>query len=492
MPQGVPRFDAERMEWIPMFNACNQFRGCTVVSIIALSALCATAAAQSSVSAARGPLARLVRTPDDGTGFPPYALADQAGTIQRYVEPVPGIDLEPYVNQSVTVRHDTGETLLASQLDLPQQALLPMVGADPSSNSRRSSGRNAALADASRADRFVQQAEFVDNNDNTVELMDEGGMTSAEIDQGQGNIVVPEGAIYPDGSPAYPMSPGTPMNAGPMYYGQGGPVMIEPYPSDYGPYPQFGGVGPGIGPNMGFVQPFGQPTGQAQQNRSHLYGHVEVNFLRAHVSEGVFGKLSEKYEFSPRFVIGFTDVGPLSGRVRYWIYGRGTNGLSDDNHVHIDFDVWDVEATHLFAGKRSQLMVAGGIRLAGIEIEDNEGDAAGTDLIGLTLAGDGWTPLLNSKHGSFGWTYGGRLSILAGDWAGSDDSELLDSRIRDDNVVVHELYAGLGFTRCCRNIDLNARLVFEMQNWHSDVLSEASGGDSLGFVGPGVHIGAEF
>src|SRR3972149_9366626 len=69
----------------------------------------------------RLPLARLIRNPDDpGTG-PQYALADQTGHVQRYVEPVPGIDLEPYVGYAVMIRHDTGRTLLASQLDLPGQ-----------------------------------------------------------------------------------------------------------------------------------------------------------------------------------------------------------------------------------------------------------------------------------------------------------------------------------------------------------------------------------
>ena len=70
-------------------------------------------------SSPRNPLARLVHNPDSSDGSPPYALTDQAGTIQRYVEPVPGIDLEPYVGYAVIVRHDTGRTLLASQLELP-------------------------------------------------------------------------------------------------------------------------------------------------------------------------------------------------------------------------------------------------------------------------------------------------------------------------------------------------------------------------------------
>src|SRR4051794_36003511 len=35
------------------------------------------------------PLARLIQNPDQTNGAPPFALTDQSGTIQRYVEPVP-------------------------------------------------------------------------------------------------------------------------------------------------------------------------------------------------------------------------------------------------------------------------------------------------------------------------------------------------------------------------------------------------------------------
>jgi len=79
----------------------------------------------ASASARRLPLARLVRNPDESGSGPAYALADQTGTIQRYVERVPGIDLEPYVGYAVRVKHDTGRTLLASQLELPGQEPQP-------------------------------------------------------------------------------------------------------------------------------------------------------------------------------------------------------------------------------------------------------------------------------------------------------------------------------------------------------------------------------
>jgi hypothetical protein len=66
--------------------------------------------------------ARLARNPKAGDGNPPYVLIDRYGGIQRYVEPTPGIDLQQHLGQTITVRRDTGHTLLASQLDLPRAA----------------------------------------------------------------------------------------------------------------------------------------------------------------------------------------------------------------------------------------------------------------------------------------------------------------------------------------------------------------------------------
>ncbi len=99
-----------------------------VLSSQATSSEVSTTLYQQSMSQPRrAPLARLIENPDQTDGAPPYALTDQSGAVHRYVEPVPGIDLSSYVGQVVAVRSDTGMTLLASQLELPQQALRPMV-----------------------------------------------------------------------------------------------------------------------------------------------------------------------------------------------------------------------------------------------------------------------------------------------------------------------------------------------------------------------------
>ena len=99
--------------------------------------------------------------------------------------------------------------------------------------------------------------------------------------------------------------------------------------------------------------------------------------------------------------------------------------------------------------------------------------------------------LYENRSGRIGWVYGGRLSLLGGDW-GSDGNDFITERHRDDNVVVHELYAGIEAARCFRSCNVHARLAFEMQNWDSDVLSEAADIGTIGFVGPGIQIGAEF
>lgn len=442
----------------------------------------ATAAANdpSLMEASRGPLARLVTNPDRAGGQPPFALADQTGTIQRYVEPVPGIDLAPHVGQIVVVRHDTGQTLLASQLELPPQPLFPMIGADDVRPSRRD-------------DRIVQQTQYADDDDATVELLDEGN----DLPQGDSQIIqesmspemaYPPGAgpVFLDATPPGMAAPGFgPVYGDPMFYGQ--PMMGSPSPGYAAPCPECGGYHetPGFASNLGFLTPFNQN----HRRPTHVYADVEINFLRTHVKEDALGKLSEKYEFSPRFILGFTGLGNLDGRVRYWLYGRDTPLLSSDGALGVEFQVFDVEATHRFGGPRSEVVLAAGPRFAQIELEDANDFEAGSDLFGITFAADGYTLLSSYYAGRFGWVYGGRLSILGGDWGGQND--LVDGRVRDDNVVVHELYAGVEYTCCYRELDLHARLAFEMQNWHSDVLAD-SVDTSIGIVGPGLQFGAEF
>jgi hypothetical protein len=116
------------------------------------------------------------------------------------------------------------------------------------------------------------------------------------------------------------------------------------------------------------------------------------------------------------------------------------------------------------------------------------GDA---DLAGLTMAADGGVALCCVQGGQVGWVYGGRLSILGGNWDGGNQLQL-PLQGRDDNVLVNELYFGLQYESPNPNMNLHARLAYEMQNWRSDVLSQSVFAESITFMGPGLEIGVEF
>ena len=92
------------------------------------------------------------------------------------------------------------------------------------------------------------------------------------------------------------------------------------------------------------------------------------------------------------------------------------------------------------------------------------------------------------QDGLFTWVYGGRLSILGGDWGGEAGNAFVTSLTQDDNVIVHELHAGIDYAICHGEFDLHTRLGFEMQNWHSDALAQ----NSIGIIGPSFLFGAEF
>ncbi|QDT67419.1 hypothetical protein MalM25_03170 [Planctomycetes bacterium MalM25] len=100
----------------------------------------APAAAQTPTNGASpkaaGTMAILIRNPNTRNGEPPYALADQFGRVQRFVEPSPGMKLAPHVGQKVRIRHDTGDILLASQLVFPSPVSSRTPVAEPSSELR--------------------------------------------------------------------------------------------------------------------------------------------------------------------------------------------------------------------------------------------------------------------------------------------------------------------------------------------------------------------
>lgn len=464
----------------------------------------------------QAPLARVVRNPDESSGLPPFALTDNAGTIQRYVESVPGVDLEPYVGTVVRVRHDTGRTLLASQLELPPQPLRPLlapIGGDLQGMIADVAEPIKIAARPPKRAKVVHPAEFVDDDDATVQLL--AGAEEMLPDGGEIAAIPPSGDTVQhapmEGESSYPASPDAMPMEGGQIYGEsmemgagplemGGPSMEMGMPGmEYGGgmegsmevCPQCGGyhLPPGYDGALG--EAWG-PTCQCNRPRNRFYADVQFNFLRAHVMENFAGKLSEKYEFSPRVIVGFDGTGSVDGRARYWHYGRDTQVLYGGGSVRIDFDVVDIEVTRTVPLGESAFLLAAGLRTANINLEDDDGDGAGCDLLGMTVAADFHTLLCQAKRGEVVGVCGARLSILGGDWGRDSGSDFIPSRLQDDNWVVDELYAGVAYETCFRKLDLHAQLGFEMQNWHSDVLSQFAGADSISFLGPGIEIGAEF
>jgi hypothetical protein len=223
---------------------------------------------------------------------------------------------------------------------------------------------------------------------------------------------------------------------------------------------------------------------------SVYYAEVQTLFLRAHVLEDAVGKLSEQYDWSPRLVAGYENAHGVGARGRWWHYSQETPILGSGDDIKFQFDTIDLEATARFAMRKADLVVSGGARWANIDIEI-DGDSISTGAPGLTFAADLRTEVCSGCNSQWAVIGGGRISTLGGDWEGSSSG--LISRVRDDNIVVQEIYGGFEYTRCTKaGHSLFARLTFEIQNWHSDALAQDAGADSIGFVGPGFHAGASF
>ena len=410
----------------------------------------------------RAPLAYLVENPDQTDGASPYALTDQSGTIQRYVEPVPGIDLTPHIGEVVVVRHDTGPTLLASQLELPNQPLYPMVG-------ERGAGRFNDGPSYTRPRRTpygggIEQAAYVDNDDASVQLLPEEMPLPGHSSHAGGHVApLP---MMNAGAPCYPDQMMMPGPGGPGCNSQYcDPVYVDPYGMQaypgqmMSPYPQYGGNP--ISYQYGQQAPCNTCNTPTEPQRAHLSADVEFLFLRPRITSETLGKLSETYEFSPRFILEARNGGNLDVRARYWHYGRDVNLLNDDD-IRLEFDVLDLEFVHRIEGRRSDLALAAGLRLAHLQLTDTFDERCGSDMVGLTAAADGLVQLGCFRGGYCGWVYGGRFSLLGGDWDGDDSSEFISSEVSDDNVVVSELYTGVEVARRCGNMNVGGRLLFEI------------------------------
>jgi hypothetical protein len=226
-------------------------------------------------------------------------------------------------------------------------------------------------------------------------------------------------------------------------------------------------------------------------NAGMYYAEIQNIFMRAHFSSQVGGKLSEKYEWSPRIVLGYESPNGLGSRLRWWSYSRTNRTVDDSEAYHLDLSVFDAEGTARFSTRRADLVIAGGLRYANFEIEEEDvAREIAADLPGLTFAADGRMAICCVNRSQWSAVCGARWSLLGGDWEG-ESNDLVDV-VYDDNVTTQEIYGGVEYLCHDCNYDLFARLVFEMQNWRSDALGETSATDSIGFIGPAIHCGAAF
>lgn len=140
---------AQPLAWSPQRDASAR----PMRSLQSLAAASEQSAPRMSAGQQQG---LLVRNPDTSNGKADFALADEYGRIQRYVEPSPGIDLNSHVGERVGVRSDTGITLLASQLVLTASQL-PSVG--PTDGGIALAQHQAPVASPSRSAQRVAQVQ---------------------------------------------------------------------------------------------------------------------------------------------------------------------------------------------------------------------------------------------------------------------------------------------------------------------------------------------
>jgi hypothetical protein len=236
------------------------------------------------------------------------------------------------------------------------------------------------------------------------------------------------------------------------------------------------------------------------------YAETQIMFLRAHVSEEAIGKLSETYEISPRFIMGYETCSGIGARARYWSYNETTENRDLPNaDLELDWNVYDVEGTARFRTDRADLVVACGFRWTDASLEINEASIS-SDMPGITLAADARAWICQSCKSQWSAVAGARWSILGADWEGETNTTGNGPAAvewRDDNIVVQELYGGFEYLRYYGHCNVFARIVLEAQNWRSDTLGSNNigfGGQqqtdyslkSLGFFGPGIHVGATY
>jgi hypothetical protein len=199
-------------------------------------------------------------------------------------------------------------------------------------------------------------------------------------------------------------------------------------------------------------------------------------------------------ELAPRFILGYDDA--VGARVRWWTFDRSV-GLTNSNALVADtrlaFNVVDLEATTHVRSAGTDFLLSGGARIADIEFDQylaafDWANYERTTMGGLTLAAEGRTGLFANELWGMSFVYGGRLSLLKGDWQG--DYEVtpgfdIPLNTQNETFIATEVFTGVeahygrAFTR----------LSVEMQDWRGDAEPI---GHNFGLTGLGFDVGYSF
>ncbi len=199
--------------------------------------------------------------------------------------------------------------------------------------------------------------------------------------------------------------------------------------------------------------------------------------------------IAARNKIAPRYVIGYDDT--LGARVRYWGYDHGSKYRDSipgsDPDYRLNFDVVDLEATTHFKFEGFDFLFAGGARIADIDWNINFPPSPSSsydhgELSGLTFAGEGRTDLFRSDVWGAALVYGGRLSLLTGDYEGFGG---LPFTTHNERFTVPEAFAGVeaNYGRAF------TRLRAEMQDWRGSGVNYPH---AYGFTGYGFDLGFSY
>ena len=375
------------------------------------------------------PQAILIENPSGNPEEPPYALTDQQGAVQRLVESTPSIDLAPYVGQIVRVGHDTGATLLASQLDLP---LLPGSAESPAG---LSASVNLAQHEAETLPPPVVLEEVVGQP--------EGPVNGPAI----------EGLKFPPSlqpsSPPYPSPPGLDDSCD-TCVGCGGAIV------GIGRRPALPGCGAAC---------------QCGYGRTGLDFSLDLLLLRTHDSSATNG--GDDFEFGSRWEAGYNGTHGRRLAIRYFEYD------SDLRIGSLDLEMFDLEFQRRFPiGQRGEWGVGGGLRWA--EYDQRFG-LAYSDTIGPMLGVYARAPAFRGVDGILTL----RQSYQFGDAFSSG------APADRGTFGITELQFGLEHRRCTKYGDAFVRGLFETQYWDGVGTTFGASEGSRGLIGVGLGVGLQ-